>query len=58
MPKWTIIAYADAEYGLPKREKVIEAKDRDEAMNIGWKEFPEYHEIGAYMISWGLKNND
>lgn len=55
MPKWTIVAYADTEYGLPKREKVVEAKDRNEAINIGWKEFPEYHEIGAYMISWGVE---
>lgn len=57
MPKFNIIAYADAEYGLPKKEKVVEAKDRDEALEKGWKEFPEYHEIGAYMISWGLKDN-
>lgn len=34
MPKWTIVAYADAEYDLPKREKVIEAKDRDEAEGV------------------------
>lgn len=57
MPKWTIVAYADAEYGLPKKEKIVEANDREDAIAKGWKEFPEYHEIGAYMISWGLKNN-
>lgn len=48
MSKWKIVAYANAEYGLPKKEKVIEAKNHDEAMKIAWKEFPEYDEVGAF----------
>ena len=27
MNKWLIVAYADAEYGLKRQEKMIEAKD-------------------------------
>lgn len=48
MSKWTIVAYPDEEIGGSKKSKTIEAKDWDEAMNIAWKEFPEYHEVGAY----------
>ena len=48
--KYKIVAYADSEYGLPKREKTIEAKDWNEAMDKAYKEFPEYHEIGAYEV--------
>lgn len=51
MAKWKIVARPDEEdchYGLKPQEKVIEAKDWDEAMDIAWREFPEYHEVGAY----------
>ena len=48
MAKWKIVAYADAEYGLPKREKIVEAISRREAMQIAWRDFPEYHEVGVY----------
>lgn len=48
MAKWTIVAYPDEETGGSRKSKVIEAKDWDEAMDIAWREFPEYHEVGAY----------
>ena len=49
MSKWTIIAYPDEEnYSMGKRSKTVEAKDHDEAMRIALKEFPEYHEVGAF----------
>lgn len=49
MSKWTIVAYPDEEnYSMGKRSKTIEAKDHDEAMRIAWREFPEYHEVGAF----------
>jgi hypothetical protein len=48
MAKWTIVAYPDEETSGSKKSKVIEAKDWDEAIDIAWKEFPEYHEVGAY----------
>jgi hypothetical protein len=51
MSKWKIVAYANAEYGLPKKEKIIEAKEHDEAMRIAWDEFPEYDEVGAYEVN-------
>ena len=48
MPKFKIVAFSDAEYGMMKREKVIEASSREDAVRLGWREFPEYHEIGVY----------
>ena len=49
MAKWTIVAYPDEEnYSAGKKSKIIEAKDWDEAMDKAYREFPEYHEIGAY----------
>ena len=49
MAKWTIIAYPDEEdYSAGKKSKVIEAKDYDEAIDIAWREYPEYHQVGAY----------
>ena len=48
MAKWTIVAYPDEETGGSRKSKIIEAKDYNEAINIAWKEFPEYHEVGAY----------
>jgi hypothetical protein len=49
MKKWTIVAYPECDEGyLPRKEKVIYARDHAEAERIAWREFPEYHEIGAY----------
>lgn len=43
--KWQITAFADAEYGLPKRTIIIEAFSKSEAKRIAWQTFPEYHEV-------------
>ena len=49
MSKWRIVARPDEEnYSMGRKEKIIEAKDWDEAMDIAWNEFPEYHEVGAF----------
>ena len=51
MAKWKIVAYPDEEnYSMGRKEKTIEAKDYAEAERIAWREFPEYHEIGAYEV--------
>ena len=51
MAKWTIVAYPDEEnYSMGKKSKTIEAKDWDEAMDIAYREFPEYHEVGVYEV--------
>jgi hypothetical protein len=50
MPKFKIVAYGDADYGMMKREKEVIAISREDAMAIGWREFPEYHEIGVYEV--------
>lgn len=48
MAKWKIVAYPDEETGGSRKSKVVEAKDWNEAMNIAYREFPEYHEVGVY----------
>ena len=48
MNKWLIVAYADAEYGLKRQEKMIEAKDYQDALEKAWREYPEYHELAVY----------
>ena len=48
MAKWLIVAYPDEEIDGSKKLKVIEAKDYDEAITKAWREFPEYHVVGAY----------
>lgn len=49
MKKWTIVAYPECDEGyLPRKEKVIYARDHAEAERIAFREFPEYHEVGAY----------
>lgn len=48
MKKWIIIAYGDYERKLKRQEKIIYAKDWNEAISKGWDLFPEYKEIGAF----------
>lgn len=52
MPKFVIVAYPECEgnYYLPRKEKTIIAHDHAEAERIAWREFPEYHEIGAFEV--------
>ena len=50
MKTYTIIAYAEVDgyYSLPRKEKTIQARNYDEAIARAWREFPEYHEVGAF----------
>lgn len=49
MKKWTIVAYPECDEGyLPRKEKVIYARDHAEAERIAFRELPEYLEVGAY----------
>lgn len=51
MKKFCIVAYAECDESyLPRREKIITARNHSEAMSIAWREFPEYHEIGAFEV--------
>ena len=50
MNKYLIKALADIERRLKEREAIVYAKDRDEAMRLAWERFPEYKEVGAYLI--------
>lgn len=50
MALYEIVGYPNAEYGLKKVKKEIEAKNHDEAMKKAWIEFPEHDEVGAYLI--------
>lgn len=47
MAKYHVIAYAD-EDGYPRKEAIIEARNKDEAWNKAWRMFPEYHEVGVF----------
>lgn len=50
MKRWIIVGYAECEgtYYLPRKEKVVQAPNKREAERIAMREFPEYHEIGAF----------
>lgn len=49
MKKYVIVAYPECDEGyLPHKEKIIYAENHVEAERKAWKEFPEYHQIGAY----------
>lgn len=53
MAKWKIVARPDEEdyyYGLKPQEKIIEANDYESAIRAAWREYPEYHQIGAYEV--------
>lgn len=51
MNKYLIKASADIERRLKEREVTVYAKDREEAMRLAWERFPEYKEVGAYLIT-------
>ena len=48
--KWEVIAYADPEMGLKKRNAFVWADSREEAERRAWAMFPEYHEIGVFEV--------
>lgn len=51
MKKYVIVAYPESDEGyLPRQEKTIYAKDHDEAQAKAWREFPEYHQVGAFEV--------
>lgn len=52
MKKYCIVAYVECEgsYCLPRKEKIITARNHREAERIAFQEFPEYHEVGAYEV--------
>lgn len=52
MKKYCIVAYAevDGDYYLPRQEKIITARNHAEAESKAWREFPEYHEVGAFEV--------
>lgn len=52
MKKWKIVAYpeVDGNYYLPRQEKEVFARNRDEAISKAWREFPEYHEVNAFEV--------
>ena len=49
MKEFEIVAYPD-EDGYPRKTAIVVAKDRDDALNQGWRIFPEYHEINAFEL--------
>lgn len=54
MAKWKIIARPDEEdcrYGLKTQEKIIEADSYENAIRAAWREYPEYHQVGAYKMT-------
>ena len=52
MKRWTIVAYPECDEGyLPRQEAEVYAKDWNEAIGKAWREFPEYHEVGAYEVT-------
>lgn len=55
MHKYRVVAFADIEYGLPKREAFIKAESYEEAKKKAWKMFPEYHEIMVNIINDNYK---
>lgn len=53
LAKWKIVARPDEEdyhYGLKPKEKIIEANDYEGAIRAAWREYPEYHQVGAYEV--------
>lgn len=50
MKKYIVVAYEDEENKLPKQSKTIEAESELRARIVGWKMFPEYHEIGVFEV--------
>ena len=51
MKKYLIKAYGDFERRLKQQEKVITAKDEEEAWITAWKTFPEYKELGVWEVN-------
>lgn len=50
MNKYLIKAFADIERRLKERDVIVYATDREEAMQFARARFPEYKEVGVYLI--------
>ena len=48
MPKYSVKAYANAEYGLKAQEVTIVADNLDDAETKAFRMFDEYEEIGVW----------
>ena len=49
MKKYLIKAYGEVDdCNLKTQTKIITAKDDNEAWDIAWRTFPEYHEVGVW----------
>lgn len=58
MKKYVIVAYPESDEGyLPRQEKIVEARDSEEALYKGWRLFPEYHQVGAFEVEDQLKKS-
>lgn len=55
MNKYLIKAYADIERRLKEQEMTVYAKDREEAIQYAWIRYPEYKQVGAYLIEESRK---
>ncbi len=49
MSKYTVKAYANAEYGLRGQEITINAESYEEAKKKAYRMFDEYDEIGVWL---------
>ena len=50
MKKFIIVAEAEGNYFLPRKEAEIYAANHKEAERRAWDMFPGYHEIGAFKV--------
>lgn len=54
MKKYEVIAYPD-EDGYPRQSTIIYAKNHDQAQDMAWRLFPEYHEVGVFEMKGGAE---
>jgi hypothetical protein len=52
MKKYEVIAYPD-EDGYPRKSAIINANSQEQAQDMAWRLFPEYHEVGVFEMKGG-----
>ena len=58
MKKYNVKAYGNYERRLKQQEKIITAKDEEDAWIKAWMEFPEYDEISVTEVgTYGKENS-
>lgn len=57
MKEYTVIAYPD-ENGYPRKETTIKANTQQQAYDMAWSLFPEYHEVGVFEITKARIQNE